>query len=118
MTIEGRRKCACPIYRNRTLSGENSMEDQRMRFRVLSREESESLSTEAVKFVYDAINNDYYSPDTVEKTLLQAVLLARMNQCRVEADTFSFLFERISELEDIAPDNPTKDGDNTTYRYC
>ena len=89
-----------------------------MRFRVLSREESESLSAEAMKFVYEAINNGYCTPDTVEKTLLQAVLLARMNQCRVDADTFSLLFERISELEDIAPDNPKRDGDSTTYRYC
>lgn len=89
-----------------------------MRFRVLSREEGECLSAEAMKFVYDAINNGYCTPDTVEKTLLQAVLLARINQCRVDVDTLSLLFERISELEDITPDNPKWDGDSMIYRYC
>ena len=94
------------------------MKDLKMRYRVLSREERESLSAEAVKFVYDAINNGYCSPETIEKTLLQAVILARMNQCRVDADTFSFLFERISEMEDVSLESLKSDGDNTTYRYC
>jgi hypothetical protein len=86
--------------------------------RVLSREESEALSPEAVGLVYKFIHSHYGPPEIIEKTLLQAVIIAKMNQCRVDANTVSFIMERISEYEGITLFGPDDEAQDTIGRYC
>jgi hypothetical protein len=86
--------------------------------RVLSREECEVLSPEAVQLVYKHIHSQYCPADIIEKTLLQAVILAKMNQCRVDANTISFIMEKISEYEGSPLFDPDNDTDDTISRYC
>lgn len=94
------------------------MSDFVVRHRILAREERESLSPEAVKCIYETIVGGYCSSDTIEKTLLQAVILSRMGQCCVDADTISFLLEKISEFEDISLGVAENGGESAAYRYC
>jgi hypothetical protein len=86
--------------------------------RVLSREEREVLSSEAVGLVYKHIHSQYTPPEIIEKTLLQAFVIAKMNQCRVDADTISFIMEKISEYEGIPLFDPNNDAQDTMNRYC
>ena len=67
--------------------------------RILSKEECELLLPEAIQVVYQYLHNQYYSSEVIEKALLQAMILARMNQCRIDAPTISFLLDRIAENE-------------------
>jgi hypothetical protein len=86
--------------------------------RVLSREEREALSPEAVGFVYKFIHGQYCPAEIIEKVLLQAVILAGMNQYRVDANTISFIMERISEYEGVPFFYPDNDAEDTMGRYC
>ncbi|MDR3322382.1 MAG: hypothetical protein LBS93_08030 [Synergistaceae bacterium] len=86
--------------------------------RVLSHEESEALSPEAVELVYKCIHSQYCSPDIIEKTLLQAIIIARMNQCSVDAGAVSFIMERISEYEGTPLFDPENGADDAMNRYC
>ncbi|MDR1884756.1 MAG: hypothetical protein LBQ56_00675 [Synergistaceae bacterium] len=89
-----------------------------MRSRILSREENESLSPEAVKLIYRHFHSHYCAPDILEKVLLQAVMVARINQCRVEEDMLVFLIEKISEYEGVPVFDPGDEGGSDAYRYC
>jgi hypothetical protein len=86
--------------------------------RVLSREECEILSPEAVGLVYKYIHSQYSPPEIIEKALLQAVVIAKMNQCRVDANTISFIMEKISEYEGIPLFDPDNDEQDAINRYC
>jgi hypothetical protein len=89
-----------------------------MGIRVLSREERESLSPEAAELVYKHLLNRHYTPEIIEKSLLQAVVVARLNQCLVDAETFSFLIEKISEYEGLPLIDTNKSDGDTAHRYC
>jgi hypothetical protein len=89
-----------------------------MSTRVLSKEEREALSSDAVELIYKYLNNDYCSQDVIEKTLLHAVVVSRLNQCLVDAGTLSFLMEKISEYEGVPLFDPEHDGENAANRYC
>lgn len=86
--------------------------------RVLSREEREVLSPEAIELVYRHINSHYCSADVIEKTLLQAVIIAKMNQCRIDAATISFIMEKISEYEGSPLFDPESNEKDDMNRYC
>jgi hypothetical protein len=86
--------------------------------RVLSREEREILSPEAIELVYKYIHSHYCSPDVIEKTLLQAVIIAKMNQCCVDVATVSFIMEKISEYEGSPLFDPDNDEKDMVNRYC
>ncbi|MDR3332277.1 MAG: hypothetical protein LBT08_06595 [Synergistaceae bacterium] len=86
--------------------------------RLLSREENDSLSPEAVRLVYRHIHSQYCTPDIMEKVLLQAVLVSRINQCRVDEGMLSFLIEKISEYEGTPVLGPVSEDGDAAYRYC
>ena len=89
-----------------------------MGHRILSREERDALTPEAIAFIYKNIIGQYCSPDVIEKTLLQSVLIARINQCKLDADALAFLFERICENDDTLI-LETGDGEwDSPYKYC
>ncbi|MDR1966775.1 MAG: hypothetical protein LBQ36_08700 [Synergistaceae bacterium] len=89
-----------------------------MNTRVLSREEREALSSGAVELIYKYMHNDYCSPDIIEKTLLHAVVVSRLNQCLVDAGTLSLLIEKISEYEGVPLFDPSHGGTDASSRYC
>jgi hypothetical protein len=84
--------------------------------RVLSKEEWDSLSSGAVELIYKYLNKDCCPPDIIEKTLLHAVVVSKLNQCLVDANTLSFLIEKISEYEGIPIMDPEREG--AAGRYC
>ncbi|MDR1471809.1 MAG: hypothetical protein LBS75_04725 [Synergistaceae bacterium] len=89
-----------------------------MSIRVLSREERESLSPEAAKIAYRHLLNRHYTPEIMEKSLLQAVMVARLNQCLVDEETFSFLIEKISEYEGLPLIDQNKKDEDAAHGYC
>jgi hypothetical protein len=89
-----------------------------MRNRILSREENDSLSPEAVKLVYKHLCGQYCAPDILEKVLLQVVLVARINQCRVDGGMLEFLIEKISEYEGVPVFGPADEDGEDVCRYC
>jgi hypothetical protein len=89
-----------------------------MSTRVLSKEEQEALSSEAVELIYKYFNNNYCSTDVLEKTLLHAIIVSKMNQCMVDVPTFTFLIEKISEYEGVPLFDPERDGEGATSKYC
>jgi hypothetical protein len=86
--------------------------------RVLSREEHDALSPAAVEMVYKYLNGHCCSPDIMEKTLLHAVVVSRLNQCLVDEETFSFLMEKISEYEGVPLFDPEKNDEDSASRFC
>ncbi|MDR2780346.1 MAG: hypothetical protein LBB28_04395 [Synergistaceae bacterium] len=89
-----------------------------MSTRVLSKEESEALSFGAVELIYKYMNDGYCTPEVIEKTLLHAVVVSRLNQCLVDAGTLSLLMEKISEYEGVPLFSPERDGEGNAGRYC
>jgi hypothetical protein len=89
-----------------------------MMSRILSREEDESLSPEAVKLVYRHIHSQYCAPDILEKVLLQAIIVSRINQCKVDERMLSFLIEKISEYEGVPVFDPAGGDESDACRYC
>jgi hypothetical protein len=89
-----------------------------MSTRVLSREEREALSSEAMELIYKYMNNSYCSPDIIEKALLHAVVVSRLNQCLVDAGTLSVLIEKISEYEGVPLFDPEHGEGDASFRYC
>lgn len=86
--------------------------------RILSREECEALSSEAIAFIYKNILGEYCSPDAIEKTLLQAVLVARINQCRIDVEAIEFLLEKICENDDAFMFGSESGALDSSCRYC
>ncbi|MDR3076007.1 MAG: hypothetical protein LBU26_01800 [Synergistaceae bacterium] len=70
-----------------------------MSTRVLSKEEREALSSGAVELIYKYLTGDYCPPEVIEKTLLHAIVVSRLNQCLVDTATLTFLIEKIAEYE-------------------
>jgi len=89
-----------------------------MSARVLSREEREALSSGAVELIYKYLNNNYCSSDVIEKTLLHAIVVSKLNQCLVDTATLTFLIEKISEYEGVPLFGGELDGGDATSRYC
>ncbi|MDR1650333.1 MAG: hypothetical protein LBR87_00935 [Synergistaceae bacterium] len=89
-----------------------------MHTRVLSREEREALSSGAVEVVYRYLHNSCCSTDVLEKTLLHAVMVSRINQCLVDEGTIYFLIEKISEYEGVPLFDPERGGEDAADRYC
>ncbi|MDR1481866.1 MAG: hypothetical protein LBI74_04505 [Synergistaceae bacterium] len=89
-----------------------------MKSRILSREESNSLSSEAVKLVYRHFRDQYCDPDILEKVLLQAVMVARINQCKVDGSMLEFLIEKISEYEGVPVFGLADEDGRDICRYC
>lgn len=71
-----------------------------MEFRILSREERESLTPEAVQFIYRQIASSKLGYDVIEKTLLHAFLISRLNQCQLDEEMTEFLLERVRDNDD------------------
>jgi hypothetical protein len=89
-----------------------------MSTRILSREERDALSSGAVELVYKYMHNSYCSTDVLEKSLLHAVMVSRLNQCLVDAGTMSFLIEKISEYEGVPLFDPEQSEEGAASRYC
>jgi hypothetical protein len=89
-----------------------------MGHRILSREERDALVPEAIEFVYKHIIGCCCSPDVIEKTLLQAVLVSRINQRKLDEGTLAFLFEKISENDDTRIFEADGGEWDSSYRYC
>ena len=89
-----------------------------MENRILSPEECEILSPDAVKLIYRYIHRQSVPSDIIEKTLLNALVVSRMNQCIVNAEMLSLLMERISEFEGMPILDMDIDSADMTYRYC
>ncbi len=89
----------------------------RMGHRILSREELEVLTPEGIAFIYNIIGQDC-SPETIEKTLLQAGLISRVNQCKLDANALAFLFERICESDTALILEAGEGERDSPYRYC
>jgi hypothetical protein len=89
-----------------------------MNTRILSKEEKEALSPDATESIYKYLNSDYCPADILEKTLLHAVIISKLNQCLVDANTLSFLIEKISEYEGIPVFDPNRESDGAANRYC
>jgi hypothetical protein len=77
-----------------------------MGVRILSKEEREALSPEAMSLVCRHMEHQISPPSVIEKVLLQAVIVSRMNQCQLNDEIVSFLIEKISEYEGIAVLDP------------
>jgi hypothetical protein len=86
--------------------------------RILSGEERDSLSPDAVELVYKYMNNNYCTPDILEKSLLHAVVVSRLNQCLVNSETMALLIEKISEYEGVPVFNPEHSGEGAASRLC
>ena len=72
-----------------------------MSTRVLSREEWEALSPEAAELIYKYLNGNYCPAEVIEKTLLHAIVVSKLNQCLVDTATLTFLIEKIAEYEGV-----------------
>lgn len=68
-----------------------------MGHRILSRDEMDALSPGAIQFIYEYIIDQHCSPDVIEKTLMQAVMISRIEQCKIDEEGIAFLFERMCE---------------------
>ena len=77
--------------------------------RVLSREEREALSPGAVELVYKYLNGNYCPAEVMEKTLLHAIVVSKLNQCLVDVTTLAFLIEKIAEYEGVPFLSPGSD---------
>ena len=77
--------------------------------RVLSREEREALSPGAMELVYKYMNGNYCPAEIIEKTLLHAIVVSKLNQCLVDATTLTFLIEKIAEYEGVPFLSPVQD---------
>jgi hypothetical protein len=89
-----------------------------MSTRILSKEEREALSPGATELVYKYLSSDCCPLDILEKTLLHAVIVARLNQRLVDTGTLSFLIEKISEHEGVPVLGLEQEGDEASNRYC
>ncbi|MDR0764791.1 MAG: hypothetical protein LBE65_04285 [Synergistaceae bacterium] len=89
-----------------------------MNTRILSKEEREALSPDATESIYKYLSSDCCPSDILEKTLLHAVIISKLNQCLVDANTLSFLIEKISEYEGTPLFDPDREGDGAANRYC
>ena len=89
-----------------------------MENRILSPEECEILLPDAVKLIYRHIHRQSVPSDIIEKTLLNAVVVSRMNQCFVNAEMLTLLMEKISEFEGMPIIDIDSDSADMTYRYC
>ena len=87
-----------------------------MSTRVLSREEQEALSPGAVELIYKYLNGNYCPAEVLEKTLLHAIVVSKLNQCLVDATTLAFLIEKIAEYEGVPFLSPGSD-DQVTSRW-
>ena len=72
-----------------------------MSTRVLSKEEREALSPGAMELIYKYLYGDYCPADVIEKTLLHAIVVSKLNQCLVDAATLTYLIEKIAEFEGV-----------------
>ncbi|MCL2684181.1 MAG: hypothetical protein FWE55_02960 [Synergistaceae bacterium] len=72
-----------------------------MSTRVLSREEREALTPGAVGLIYKYLNGNYCPAEVIEKTLLHAIVVSKLNQCLVDATTLTYLIEKIAEYEGV-----------------
>lgn len=72
-----------------------------MGHRILSRDEIDALDPNATHFIYRNIIGQHCSPDVIEKTLLQAMVISRMCQRKVDEEGISFLFDRLCEHDDV-----------------
>lgn len=66
-------------------------------YRVLSKEEMDLMTPSAVSYIYSAMMDPQCSPDAIEKTLIHAGIISRVEHCRIDEEGISFLFERICE---------------------
>lgn len=89
-----------------------------MGLRVLSREEIDALTPDAVDFIYNSIMGHSCSPDVIEETLMQAVLISRFQHCKLDADVISFLIERISENGDSPMYGIHDDEPDPSSKFC
>jgi hypothetical protein len=89
-----------------------------MSTRVLSKEEREALSSGSVELIYKYLNNNYCSSEVIEKVLLHAIVVSKLNQCLVDVATLTFLIEKISEYEGVPLFGNESDGEDATSRYC
>jgi len=87
-----------------------------MSTRVLSREEREALSPGALELIYKYLNGNYCPAEVIEKTLLHAIVVSKLNQCLVDASTLTFLIEKIAEYEGVPFLSPVPD-DQTASRW-
>lgn len=71
-----------------------------MGYRVLTREELDALTPEAIEFMYHQINCQLCPADTIEKTLLHAVLISRFEHFKLGADMTEALLEKVMECGD------------------
>jgi hypothetical protein len=72
-----------------------------MSTRVLCREEQEALSPGAVEMIYKYLNGNYCPAEIIEKTLLHAIVVSKLNQCLVDETTLTYLIEKIAEYEGV-----------------
>ena len=72
-----------------------------MSARVLSKEEQESLSSGAVELIYQYLYGNYCPVEVIEKTLLHAIVVSKLNQCLVDTATLTFLLEKIAEYDGV-----------------
>lgn len=66
-------------------------------YRILSKEEMDHMTPNAVSYIYSAMMDPRCCPDTIEKTLIHVGLISRIEHCRIDEEGISYLFERISE---------------------
>lgn len=71
-----------------------------MGLRILSAEERGALAPDAVSFIYKMILGYSATPDIIEKVLIQAVLISRLEQRILDAEVVEYLFDRIAENDD------------------
>ena len=88
-----------------------------MENRILSPEECEVLSPDAVNLIYKHIHRQSVPSDIIEKTLLNALVVSRMNKCYINAEMLSLLLEKISEFEGMPIMDIETDDSDMLYRY-
>lgn len=89
-----------------------------MMMRVLSREERDSLTPDAIEFVYREMIGQFYPIDIIEKTLLQAMLISRIDQSKIDSEGIAFLFERICECDDAVIFESERCDCDSTHNFC
>ncbi len=89
-----------------------------MEIRVLSGEEENSLTPDAIRLVYKYIADRKIMNEILEQALLQAVIFAEASHRRMDAATFEHLLEKISEYEGLPLFEGHRDGEDGTCRYC
>lgn len=84
----------------------------------MSRDELFAFTPDAIELIYSSINGQSFPADVIEKTLLQAMIISKIEQCKIDSDGISFLLERISANDDAVIFGPSDGEPDGSRKSC